>query len=272
MNDLVKMFDYHGAEVTVIMKDGEPLFDATNVCNILGYKGKVSANLRRLDKDEKVLLNKDIFKDDLKSYFGNYGEKWFITEPGLYVLIVRSSKPKAKAFRRWVTHEVLPSIRKTGKYEIVPTSKEEQVANALILAHEIIAEKQKLLALEQEAHEKTLLMLETEQAAHKKTEYKLKMELYQTMTSVEITDWIHNGVDKIAEAKEMNPGHVRIASYAIYDRVYNETLLKDWTEYRSKPRSYNPKFFTFLFIEGKMTKYARVLRKMYNMDRNDIGQ
>lgn len=84
--------------------DGEPWFVAVDVCRALEHSN-VSSALERLDDDERSKLN-----------LGRQGETNIVNEPGLYTLVLGSRKPEAKAFKRWITHEVLPSIRKTGAY------------------------------------------------------------------------------------------------------------------------------------------------------------
>ena len=107
MNQL--SFDFNGASVRVIMLDGEPWFVAKDVCDVLGLSNITEA-LRNLDDDE---LTSEILKS------GNQGrEMKLVSESGLYSLVLRSRKTEAKAFKRWVTHEVLPSIRKTGAYTV----------------------------------------------------------------------------------------------------------------------------------------------------------
>lgn len=80
--------------------------------------------VKKLDNDEKMLVDREIFeqKSDLTLSVGSGNlrpgpvKKWFVNEPGLYLLLLRSDKPEAKPFKRWVVHEVLPEIRKYGKY------------------------------------------------------------------------------------------------------------------------------------------------------------
>lgn len=103
-------FEYSGREVrTVPDGDGEAEFVASDVAAILGYRD--AANLtRNLDEDEKGT--------QIVSTPGGDQELSVITESGLYHAIFVSRKPEAQAFRRWVTSEVLPSIRRTGRYEL----------------------------------------------------------------------------------------------------------------------------------------------------------
>ena len=82
---------------------------ALDVCNALGIKNNRDA-LTRLDEDEKGV--------GLTDTNGGRQEVVIINEPGLYSLVLRSRKPEAKAFKRWITHEVIPSIRRTGSYGV----------------------------------------------------------------------------------------------------------------------------------------------------------
>jgi anti-repressor protein len=102
--------------VRVIVKDGEPFFVAKDVCDILGLKD-VSMSLQKLDNDEKLIQK--LFVS------GQNRDTWTINESGLYSLILRSNKPQAKQFKKWVTGEVLPTIRKHGAY--LTDSKIEEV-------------------------------------------------------------------------------------------------------------------------------------------------
>lgn len=102
-------FSFQNQPVRIIEQDGQPWFVAKDVCVVLGLANTTNA-IRPLDRDEVTL----------KSFKGSHRPTNIISESGLYALIVRSSKPQAKAFRKWVTSIVLPTIRKTGKFEIEP--------------------------------------------------------------------------------------------------------------------------------------------------------
>ena len=108
-NNQTQVFNFNGSSVYILMQGLEPLFLAKDVCDTLDIKN-VSDALSNLDEDEKSTI---AFAD---STLGGNPNKLFVTEAGLYTLITRSNKPEAKAFRRWITHEVLPMIRKTGAY------------------------------------------------------------------------------------------------------------------------------------------------------------
>lgn len=99
-------FSYKNNEVRTVEVNGEFWFVATDVCNVLDIVNATQA-VHRLDEDERSMLN-----------IGRQGEVHIINEYGLYNLVLASKKPEAKPFKRWITHEVIPSIRKTGKYEM----------------------------------------------------------------------------------------------------------------------------------------------------------
>ena len=92
--------------VRTVIREGQPWFVAADVCRVLEIDPTAT---RRLDEDEK---------DTLRLTQGTSGNPnvTIVNEPGLYVLVLGSRKPEAKAFKRWITHEVIPAIRKTGAY------------------------------------------------------------------------------------------------------------------------------------------------------------
>ena len=111
MNDELQTLRYHPAiEIRMITQGDEPWWVLADVCKVLELREphRVAA---RLDDDEKDRT--------LMTTPGGPQEMTIINESGLYSVILRSDKPEAKAFKRWVTHEVLPSIRRTGKYTAI---------------------------------------------------------------------------------------------------------------------------------------------------------
>ncbi|WP_293134820.1 Bro-N domain-containing protein [Microcoleus sp. bin38.metabat.b11b12b14.051] len=107
MNNLAQ-FNFNTQQVRVIAIEGEPWFVAKDLCEAIGLSN-VGQTLARLDEDE---INTIILNDGTS---GNPTTA-IVSESGMFALILRSSKPEAKPFRKWVTSEVLPSIRKTGGY------------------------------------------------------------------------------------------------------------------------------------------------------------
>lgn len=94
-------------EVRTVLQDGEPWFMVADVCKALEI-GNPTDVMRRLDADERTLVSIEGASNGLPVNAMN--------EPGLYTLVLSSRKPEAKAFQRWITHEVIPSIRKHGLY------------------------------------------------------------------------------------------------------------------------------------------------------------
>ena len=118
MNNL-QVFNYNGNEVRTIQKDGEPWWVLKDVCGILGIS-KYRDTASRLDEDERGSVRVDTP--------GGEQEMTVVNESGLYNVILRSDKPEAKPFRKWVTSEVLPSIRKHGAY-MTPETLEQAILN-----------------------------------------------------------------------------------------------------------------------------------------------
>ena len=108
MNELQKIFNYQDQQVRTVVKDGQPWFVAKDVCNVLNHSNHKVA-VSRLDEDE---VSKVYLTDSL----GRNQKTTVVNEAGLYSLILTSNKPEAKQFKRWITHEVIPEIRKTGGY------------------------------------------------------------------------------------------------------------------------------------------------------------
>ena len=111
MNEL-KIFENEAfGAVRVIECEGQPWFVAKDVCEALDL-GNVGQAVNSLDEDEKSYVEANIINNDVQG--GR--SPLIISEPGLYSLILRSRKPEAKAFKRWITHDVIPSIRRHGMY------------------------------------------------------------------------------------------------------------------------------------------------------------
>ena len=106
MNKLT-IFNYEGNNVRTILKDGNPWWVLKDICSVLEI-GNSRDVTSRLDSDEKGV--------DIIDTPGGKQEVSIINESGLYSVILVSRKPEAKKFKRWVTHEVLPSIRRHGLY------------------------------------------------------------------------------------------------------------------------------------------------------------
>lgn len=111
-----QLFNFHNQQVRTLIISNEPYFVATDVIKILGLTNTTVA-LSRLDDDERSKFN-----------LGRQGETNIVNEYGLYELTLASRKPQAREFKRWITHEVLPSIRKHGAY-MTPQTIEKALLN-----------------------------------------------------------------------------------------------------------------------------------------------
>lgn len=117
---------------------GEPWFVAADVCEALEIQNPTDA-IKKLDEDEKARLNLGL----------RGGDTNVVNEPGLYALVLGSRKPEAKAFKRWITHDVIPTIRKHGAY-MTPEKVEEILLNPdtiIKLATELKEERERTAAL-----------------------------------------------------------------------------------------------------------------------------
>lgn len=137
MNEL-QIFNYGENEIRTIEKEDGIWWVLADVCKVLDVKN-VTDTAGRLDADERGRFN-----------LGRQGEAWIVNESGLYNVILRSDKPEAVPFRRWVTHEVLPSIRKHGAY-MTPETLEKALCNPdtiIQIATALKSEQEKSKALE----------------------------------------------------------------------------------------------------------------------------
>lgn len=119
-NQLAEIFVNNGVSLRVVGTSENPMFVAADICAALEIQD-VSNAVKNLDPDEKGTC--------LIRTLGGSQKMLCVTEAGLYTVILRSDKPKAKVFTRWVTHEVIPSIRKTGTYHIQDAVARQKLAS-----------------------------------------------------------------------------------------------------------------------------------------------
>lgn len=137
MNAL-ELFRYQDHDVRTVLRDGQPWFVAADVCAVLGI-GRPQDSVRYLDDDERGRCPVDTPSGEQ--------EVLIVNEPGLYSLILRSRKPEAKAFKRWITHEVLPAIRRTGTYSTTPAVPDLVTPEGvLVMAEQFAATARQLVA------------------------------------------------------------------------------------------------------------------------------
>jgi anti-repressor protein len=139
----LKVFDFDGRQVRIVEKDGQPWWVAKDVCDVLDIKNTSQA-VGQLDEYERSMF-----------YIGRQGEVNIINESGVYALILRSNKPDARNFRKWLLFDVLPAIRRHGGY--LTDRKLEEVLtdpDTLIrLARNLKTEKERCRVLEAKIHE-----------------------------------------------------------------------------------------------------------------------
>lgn len=160
MNDL-QIFNYQSNQVRTIMRNGEPWFVLKDVCAVLGIANHKNV-ASRLEDDEKDVVH-------LADPIGRMQETTIVSESGLYNVILRSDKPEAKPFRKWVTSEVLPTVRKHGAYmtpdtiEKVLTDPDTIIRLATTLKEE--QEKRRALEAKVEADQPKVLFAESVSAS-----------------------------------------------------------------------------------------------------------
>lgn len=140
MNNEIQQFYFNNAALRTLTDEaGEPWFVAKDVCDILEISNPSDA-LKRLDDDERSRFN-----------LGRQGETNIVNEAGLYALVLGSRKPEAHEFKRWVTHEVLPQIRRTGGY--IPASETDDditiLAKAVMIGQRTMEQQQRKIAAQQ---------------------------------------------------------------------------------------------------------------------------
>lgn len=131
----LEVFQYADQQVRTFEIDGEPWFVLADICAVLDITNPRNV-AARLDEDEKGVRPLDTP--------GGVQSVTIVNESGMYQVVLRSDKPEAKQFRWWVTHEVLPSIRRTGAY--VVETPEQLMSRALVTAQGIIAAKDQQIA------------------------------------------------------------------------------------------------------------------------------
>lgn len=139
-NQNIKVFENEQfGKIRVVEKNNEPWFIAKDVCKALGL-AQVSRAIQKLDEDEKGVT--------ISNTLGGEQALSVISEAGMYSLVLVSRKPEAKAFKRWVTHEVLPAIHRTGGYMVTKADEtpEETMARAVLIAQDTINRQKQQIA------------------------------------------------------------------------------------------------------------------------------
>lgn len=136
MNE-VQLFNFENHEVRSLLLNNEPWFVGKDVADVLGYADTNQAIRKHVDNEDRLTRRFD--------GTGQSRDMTIINESGLYSLVLSSKLPSAKKFKRWVTSEVLPALRKTGQYQVKDLSGSELMARALIEAQNVLAAKDKVI-------------------------------------------------------------------------------------------------------------------------------
>ena len=141
MNELQVFKNQEFGSVRTLVVNDEPWFVGKDVAEALGYKNTKDALAKHVDSEDKEILKS---QNATLENIPNRGVT-VVNESGLYSLVLSSKLPSAKKFKRWVTSEVLPALRKTGQYQVKELSGQELMAKALIEAQSVLAAKDKVI-------------------------------------------------------------------------------------------------------------------------------
>lgn len=207
-NDLVK-FEFEGRGVRTVVIEDEPWFVAKDVCDILGLVNSREA-VANLEEDElrSVTLTSG----------GQRREMTALSESGLYALIFKSRKENAKRFRKWVTAEVLPQIRKTGSYSVTQKAPQTYIEALEAL---IEAEKAKQLLLEDKTELEVRLDEAKEWYSVKRME---KLNFPRKFDWRELKRESHRLRKPIKKVFDQNYGEVNAYHISVWESLYFDTL------------------------------------------------
>lgn len=197
MNEITS-WNYEGAEVRTVQIDGEPWFVLADICRELEIS-HVKDTATRIDED-------DLGQTEVIDRMGRSQKAWIINESGLYTVILRSDKPQAKPFRKWVTSVVLPSIRKTGSYSVQQPNAFENLSPQL------------QVLIQMETRQKQIEARQAEQATALAG---LEQKIQNTceVIALDKTAWRKDSehlINKIARATGEGYGGIRL----VYEEIY----------------------------------------------------
>lgn len=175
MSDSLRVFNNEEfGTIRTVMIDGEPWFVAADVCKALEHTN-VTVALSRLDDDEKAKFSLGL----------SGGDTWCVNEPGLYGLVLGSRKPEAKAFKRWIKHDILPALRKTGTYTARTMTPNEIIA---AIAADNVEKERRLKSLEDGFHEAMEVLAEPPEAEEWRRKIYQKVSRYCTRHDLDYTE------------------------------------------------------------------------------------
>lgn len=238
MKNLTVFKNEQFGEVRVIEQNGEPWFVGKDVADILGYRNSRDALNSHVDDEDK---NTVVISDGKR---GNPNQA-IINESGLYSLILSSKLPQAKQFKRWVTSEVLPSIRKTGSYA-TPKSKDERLHVMEMNARSRMAQTYLKLA-----------NVDTLSDTYKTVLVSKASEVLAGEPILPLPTSKHN---KVYSAKEI--GKIFGISANKVGRIANDHNLKipEYGEYRRDKSQYSAKEVdTWVYFEAAIAEFSKIL-------------
>ena len=178
--------------------DETPWFIAQHVADALGYSD-TNAMTRHLDEDEVSYITMEFAPDNLTDANPMARKFTIVNESGLYSAAFRSRKPQAKNFKKWVTAEVLPAIRRTGRYEPQPLTREQRIARSLLDAQEVMEEQKAVIESQKKIIKTTgLRLLKTQ---HQIEVQKPEVDFARTVKRSEIEMGLTQGLKHIGVVK-----------------------------------------------------------------------
>lgn len=222
MENNVQTFSFESSQVRVVEINSEPWFVGKDVAEILGYKKPLNALATHVDEDDSL-------KQGLTDSLGRVQETIIINESGLYSLILASKLPSAKRFKRWVTSEVLPTIRRHGAY-MTDQKIEEILLNPdtlIKLATELKAEREGRLIAEQRVNELT----------PKASYYDLVLKNESLVTITQIAkDYGMSGREMNAKLHDLKVQYKQGSTWLLYSKyqktgwTHSDTIVVDRTD------------------------------------------
>lgn len=258
MSNELQNFSFNGQKVQVIMMENEPYFLGKEVAEILGYSIPQKAILTHVDEEDVKTLKYKAFSktEKAKLWEGkDFSDKKLINESGLYSLIIASKLPSAKKFKRWVTNEVLPSIRKHGAYMTEETV-EEILTNPDTIIKLATQLKEERLAHQKTKEEKLMVEQQLSEAKPKVTYYDIILQNPSLVSITQIAkDYGMSGKGMNQKLKELKIQYKQSGTWFLYSKYQN----KGWTSSETKiiPTSYGDKvtMYTKWTQKGRLALY-----------------
>lgn len=258
MSNELQKFNFNGQKVQVIMMENEPYFLGKEVAVILGYKNERDALSRHVDEEDVKTLKYKACRETRQAelWEGNdFSDKKLINESGLYSLIIASKLPSAKKFKRWVTSEVLPSIRKHGAYMTEETV-EEILTNPDTIIKLATQLKEERLAHQKTKEEKLMVEQQLSEAKPKVTYYDIILQNPSLVSITQIAkDYGMSGKGMNQKLKELKIQYKQSGTWFLYSKYQN----KGWTSSETKiiPTNYGDKvtMYTKWTQKGRLALY-----------------